>query len=62
MTTDTPAAADEQVTVPRYDFDVLLAVATLYVNAFSDDEMMTLPEKMRLQEVEDVLERHGRRY
>lgn len=52
----------EMVTVPESDFSALLAVATLYVNAFSDDEMMTLPERMRLQEVEDILDRHGRRY
>jgi hypothetical protein len=54
--------AAEAVTVPRADFEVLLAVATLYVGAFADDEMMTLPEKMRLQEVEEVLKRHGKRY
>ena len=58
---EAPDAADA-VTVPRTDFDALLAVATLYVNAFTEDERMTLPERMRLQEVEDVLERHGRRY
>jgi hypothetical protein len=52
----------ESVTIPRYDLDVLLAVATLYVNAFGDDEMMTLPEKLRLQEVEDVVKRYGERY
>jgi hypothetical protein len=46
----------------RADMDVLLAVATLYLDAFRDDEKMTLPEKMRLQEVEDVVSRHGKRY
>jgi hypothetical protein len=55
-------AADEQVTIPAADLGQLLAVATLYVDAFSEDEMMTLPEKLRLQEVEGILERHGRRY
>ena len=46
----------------RADMDVLLAVATLYLDAFRDDEMITLLEKMRLQEVEDVVARHGKRY
>ena len=44
------------------EFEQLLAVATLYVEAFKEDEMMTLPEKMRLQEIEAILERHGKRY
>ncbi len=57
-----PADAAGPVAVPRADFDALLAVATLYVNAFSEDEMMTLPEKLRLQEVEEILGRYGRRY
>jgi hypothetical protein len=48
--------------VDEYDFGQLLAVATLYVGAFKPDEKMTLPEKMRLQEIEAILERHGRRY
>ena len=44
------------------DFGQLLAVATLYVDSFKEDELMSLPEKLRLQEVEAILERHGRRY
>ena len=40
----------------------LLAVATLYVDAFKDEEMMSLTEKLRLQEIEGILDRHGRRY
>ena len=52
----------ENVSVPRGDLDCLLAVATLYLTSFTDDEMMTLPEKMRLQDVEDVVHRYGRRY
>jgi hypothetical protein len=49
--------------VEELDADIgqLLAVATLYVNSFND-VMMTLPERMRLQEIEDILDRHGRRY
>ena len=53
-------AALETVPLPRRDLDVLLEVATLYLNAFTDDELMTLPEKLRLQDVEDVVKRHGR--
>ncbi len=48
--------------VAEPEIDALLAVATLYVDAFKDDEAMTLPERMRLQEIEDILDRHGRRY
>lgn len=40
----------------------LLAVATLYVESFAQDEAMSLTERMRLQEIEDVLARNGRRY
>ncbi len=52
----------ETVTVPREEFDQLLAVATMYVGAFTEDERMTLPEKLRFQEVEAILEKHGKRY
>jgi hypothetical protein len=52
----------ETVPVSRSDLDCLLAVATLYLASFTDDEMMTLPEKFRHQDVEDVVHRHGRRY
>lgn len=55
-------AAPETVPLPRRDLDVLLAVATLYVDSFTDDELMTLPEKLRLQDVEEVVERYGRRH
>ena len=51
-----------QITVSRTEWDALLAVATQYVDAFADGEMMTLPERMRLQEVEDILAAHGKRY
>lgn len=46
---------------PDVDTDVgqLLAVAELYVAAFHDDELMTLPERMRLQEIEDILDRRS---
>jgi hypothetical protein len=52
----------ENASLPRRDLDVLLAVATLYLDAFRPDEMMTLPEKLSLQDVEEVVKRHGRRY
>jgi hypothetical protein len=52
----------ESVALPRRDLDCLLAVATLYLNSFTDDELMTLPEKFRHQDVEEVVKRHGRRY
>jgi hypothetical protein len=51
-----------QVAVALDDLETLLVVATMYVDAFGKDELMTLPERMRLQEVEQVLERRGRRY
>jgi hypothetical protein len=45
------------------EIEALLAVATLYVDSFpDDDQVMTLPERQRLQEIEDILDRHGRRY
>lgn len=56
------AEPDEQVTISRADLDTLLSVATLYIGAFGENEMMTLPEKFRLQMVEEVVEKHGRRY
>ena len=49
------------MTLPRYELDQLLAVATIYVNAFEPDELMDLPAKLMLQEVEAILERYGRR-
>lgn len=50
------------VTIPQYHLDVLLAVATLYIGAFQPDERFTLPGKMALQEVEDVVKTYGKRY
>lgn len=35
--------------------DVLLVVAKLYVDAFDPEELMTLPERLMLQRVEDIL-------
>lgn len=50
------------VTIPQYELDLLLAVATLYVDAFGPDEMMTLAGKLLLQDVEAILDTYGRRY
>lgn len=52
----------ESVEVDRAEFETLLAVATLYVEAFDPDELLTLPARLRLQVVEDILAKHGRRY
>ena len=64
MATNTgkPDAEMESVTLQRHEFDQLLAVATMYVNAFEEDEMMSLPAKLFLQDIESILERYGRRY
>lgn len=59
---DCAELAPEQVTIARYELDYLLAAATVYVKAFEPDEMMTLPGKMMLQEVEGILEKYGKRY
>jgi len=48
--------------MPANDFEQLLAVATLYVESFKDDELMSLTEKLRLQGIEDILARYGKRY
>ena len=55
-------AETESATLLRYELDCLLAVATMYVNAFAEDELMTLPAKLLLQDVEAILGRYGRRY
>ena len=57
-----PGGRLESVTLPRYELDHLLAVATMYIDAFEPDELMSLPAKLRLQEVEAIVERYGRRY
>lgn len=43
------------------EVEALLSVATLYVDSFKDDESMSLPELMRFQEVEAIVDRYGRR-
>ena len=57
------APPDERppVTIPAFDLDILLAVATLYVDAFRPDEYMSLAERIALRDVEATLARYGRR-
>lgn len=49
------AVARKELTTLRVLVDILEPVARLYVNAFADDESMTLAERLRLQAVEDAL-------
>ncbi len=61
--TGNPGEAEStHVALERHELDLLLAVATMYVNAFEPDELMSLPAKLMLQDVEAILERYGRRY
>lgn len=39
--------------------NIMEPVVRLYVQAFKDDEMVTLPERLRLQEVEGLLTEMG---
>ena len=57
-----PDSPDRRPDLTEAEIGQLLAVATLYVDSFKDDELMTLPERMSLQQVEDILDRYGRRY
>lgn len=52
----------EEMASLRADLDQLLAVATLYLESFGDCDLMSLPEKLSLQGVEDVVARRGKRY
>lgn len=45
--------------VDETDLERLLQVARMYVEAFDDDETMTLPERLQLAEVERILEQYG---
>lgn len=44
------------------DVEELLAVATIYLDTFGESEMMTLPAKARLQKIEEIVQRRGKRY
>jgi hypothetical protein len=52
----------ERVSVSQADLGQLLAVATLYVASFADDEAMTLPERLRFQEIQDIVTKYGERF
>ena len=54
--------APGRLAISKQDFEMLLAVATMYVEAFEPDEKMTLVERLRLVQVEDLLAKYGRRY
>jgi hypothetical protein len=54
--------AQETVTVDRSEYEALLAVATLYVDSFTDDDRMSLVGAFRYQEIADIVDKHGRRY
>ena len=54
--------APGRLSISKQDFEMLLAVATMYVEAFEPDEKMTLVERLRLAQVEDLLAKYGRRY
>lgn len=56
------AETEDQITVPGHEFGQLLAVATLYLDAFSDDEQMTYAEAKRHGEIVAIIEKYGRRY
>ncbi len=45
-----------------YELDLLLAVATQYLDTFGDDELMTLPERLLYEDVTVTVEKYGRRY
>jgi hypothetical protein len=46
----------------REDLEELLAVATFYLAAFSEDEKVSLTEAARLQKIDEIIERRGKRY
>ena len=60
--TDTAAAPDDLVLISRTDLDRLVAVATLYLDSFGPDEKLSAGGLMALQDIEETVERHGRRY
>lgn len=52
--------AAEAVTVRRSDLDALLAVATLCLEAFRDEEPVTAAGRKALERVREVAARYGR--
>ena len=41
--------------VDRIEYGLLMDVARMYVNAFAEDETMTLPDRLALQRVEGIV-------
>lgn len=52
----------DPVSVPAWELDLLLAVATMYVESFGYSDRMTLGERIRLRDVEAVVGKYGRKY
>lgn len=52
----------EPVSVPAWELDLLLAVATVYVESFSYSDRMSLGERIMLRDVEAVVDKYGRRH
>ncbi len=51
------AEPEETVTIPLADLISLVAAARIYIDAFADDEQMSITERLALQDVEDAVER-----
>ena len=47
----------ETVTIPRAYLISLVAAARIYIDAFADDEKVSITERLALQDVEDAVER-----
>lgn len=58
LATDEPA---ETVTIPLADLISLVAAAKIYIDAFADEERMSITERLALQDVEDAVERWKQR-
>lgn len=57
--------APANVTIPRRDLDVLLAIATAVLHADATailDFQLPLPGDFTYRDAEEVVKRHGRRY
>jgi regulatory protein YycH of two-component signal transduction system YycFG len=57
-------AREEKSKIEQLVLDVedLLAVATIYLDAFDEDDMVSITEAARLQKIEEIVERRGKRY
>lgn len=50
------------VTLLESELGQLLAVATLYLDTYGEDDQMTYAEAARVGEVTAIVEKYGRRY